>query len=288
VGGPDERARGGAVTTRHAGGNGQAPPERVAHVLGVCLLAALSGSVGSAARAQSADDRPTDTSRAAFDLDVTLERDSQAEDSEPARRDPELVDPDAKPAAISVQDVQRLLARYAAEPSALEVARAALRAAERDPERFASMTRRARWRGLVPSLALGVRRGQGLDLRTAVTEDEAVRFTSGDDLVLSASLRFELGRLLFAGEEVAISREARAARAARLELARQIIHWYFVRRRLLLERDLTGQSSLTREMRIAELEALLDDFTNGAFGRMIARRRTRWTTDASTPASERP
>lgn len=200
----------------------------------------------------------------------------------------EALDPEAKPASLSVEDVQHLLARYADEPSALEVARAALRSAARDPERFASMVRRARWRGVVPSLTLGARRGQGLDLRTEVTDDDAVRFTSGDDLVLSATLRFDLGRVLFAGEEVAIHREARAARAHQLELVKDVIHWYFVRRRLLLERDLTGMTSLARELRIAELEALLDDFTNGGFSRMIERQRSRWTTDANTPASKRP
>jgi hypothetical protein len=171
---------------------------------------------------------------------------------------------------LEPRDLAPFLARYASEPSALQLARTALQAAERDPDRFDSLLRRARLRGLIPDLALGVRRVQGVDLRSAIADDFGARFTTGDDLVLSATLRFELGRLLFAGEEVAIQREVRVARAARLELVRSVIHWYFVRRRLQLERDLLGHTSLTRELRIAELEALLDLFTDGAFGRMIA------------------
>jgi len=190
-------------------------------------------------------------------------------------------EPRGKLSNLDPETIRALLARYAAEPSALDIARAAMRAADREPDRFASMLDRARWRGLVPNLSLGARRGQGVDLRT-VTEDDGIRFTSGDDLVLSATLRFELGRLLFADEEVAITREARAARAARLEIVRSVIHWYYVRRRLQLERDALGHSSVTRELRILELEAMLDTFTNGHFGRMIGGRRTTWTTDEST------
>jgi hypothetical protein len=195
-------------------------------------------------------------------------------------------EPDSTRAALSALDpeeIERLLARYAKEPSALEVARAALKAVDSDPDRFASMLRRARWRGLVPSLALGARRGQGVDLRSTVTEDDSLRFTTGDDLVLSATLRFELGRLLFADEEVTIAREARAARATRLELIRDVIHWYYLRRRLQLERDALGHTSVTRELKIAEIEALLDTFTNGAFGSMIGRHRNTWTIEDSTP-----
>lgn len=253
------------------------------------LLVAASIGTGSAADAQSGDVRrgaSAATSEATQEL--TLEAHADVGGGKRSSAELETLDPEAKPSSLTLEDVQRLLARYADEPSALEVARVALRAAEREPDRFASMARRARWRGLVPSLTLGARRGQGLDLRTEVSDEDAVRFTSDDDLVLSATLRFDLGRVLFAGEEVAILREARAARASRLELVKDVIHWYFVRRRLLLERDLTGMTSLSREMRIAELEALLDDFTNGGFSRMIERPRARWTTDANTPASKRP
>jgi hypothetical protein len=206
-----------------------------------------------------------------------------------AHADPPAAD-SGEPAELEAQELRKLdperirelLARYDREPSASQVVQAALRAADSDPEHFASMLSRARWRGLLPSLAIGARRGQDVDQRVAVTDEDGTRFTSGDDLVLSATLRFELGRLLFADEEVAITREARAARNARLELARSVIHWYFVRRRLQLERDALGHSSITRELRIAEIEAVLDTFTNGAFGRMIARLRSAWTTDEST------
>jgi hypothetical protein len=239
---------------------------RAALIAACAVIAAISGSW----RVDRARADPTAASE---------ERDVQP--------DPALDDPPGSISQLSPEQIQRLLARYAAEPSALDVAKAALQSAERDPDRFASMLNRARWRGLVPSLALGARRGQGVDLRT-VTEDDGIRFTSGDDLVLSATLRFELGRLLFADEEVAITREARAAHAAKLELVRSVIHLYFVRRRLQLERDALGHSSVSRELRILEIEAMLDSFTNGHFRRMISERKAAWTTEENTRVFEPP
>lgn len=246
----------------------------------LCLLAALGGAVARAdppaADGGESVSIPRDEPRGSMDSAGELAELSIARERESTR---------AALSSLSPATIATLLERYAREPSAIAVARAAIRAAERDPDRFASMLRRARWRGLVPSVSLGARRGQGVDLRTAVTEADGVRFTSGDDLVLSATLRFELGRLLFADEEVTIAREARAARATRLELIRDVIHWYFLRRRLQLERDALGHTSVTRELKIAEIEALLDAFTNGIFGRMIGRQRKEWTIDESTPGS---
>jgi hypothetical protein len=182
---------------------------------------------------------------------------------------------EAPPPADSRPSLQALLARYEREPSVGDVVRAALASQKDDPEHLSSMARRARLRGLVPQVDLGARRGQGFDLRptTASADVEGVRLSTDDDLVLQASLRFELGRLMFADEEVSIAREDRSARSDRDAALRQIVELYFKRKRLLLERD-AGRNDIDHEVRIAEAEALLDAFTNGAFQRMMAARRT--------------
>ena len=77
-------------------------------------------------------------------------------------------------------------------------------------------------------------------------------------------------RLLFDRNEVAIAREERELRRARAELVRAVILLYFERRRLQLERDLGHAADLGREIRITELEALLNAFTDGAFHRMMS------------------
>jgi hypothetical protein len=172
---------------------------------------------------------------------------------------------------VSHEELDKLLARYAHEPSAVEVVAAALRAQRRDPRRYADMTSRARLRGLLPNLDVGVRRGQGVDLRSTTTDELGAHLTTADDLMLFATLRFELGRLLFAGEEVTIAREERFARHAQNEMVRQVVHLYFLRRRLFLERDLRGDTSLSRAVQIEEIEALLDVFTDGSWKRMMNR-----------------
>jgi hypothetical protein len=198
---------------------------------------------------------------------------------------------DARPALTA------LLERYAHEPSVGDVVKAAIGPERRHAEQLSSMSDRARLRGLVPSVELGARRGQGMDLRPAGTsaEVEGVRLSTDDDLVLEAALRFELGRLMFADEEVGIAREARAARGGRDERVRQVVELYFRRKRLLLERDLSERRDVNRDMdhevRIAEAEALLDAFTGGAFRRMMAaskHAKHTWTTDAPKPVTPSP
>jgi hypothetical protein len=212
----------------------------------------------------------------------------------PARERRDLEDseaadnPQQSDRALSHDELARMLARYAAEPSVAQVVAEALRAERRDPRRFAAMARRARLRGLIPNLDVGARRGQGLVLRSTTSDDAGILPTTDNDLMLFATLRFDLGRLLFAGEEVSIAREARFEAQARRELVRQVVHLYFLRRRLLLERDLRDSSDISHALRISEAEALLDSFTDGAFERMLRRARSSWKTGASTNASGRP
>jgi hypothetical protein len=174
------------------------------------------------------------------------------------------------------------LARYAREPSVERVVRAALRAAGRD--KTGALAARARSAGWVPRVGLRARRGQTVDLASSQTSDEeALRLSTDDDLTLEASLTFELDRVVWRSEEVALAREARAERQARSDRIREVIALYFERRRLQLERDLGAPRSVATAARVAEIEALLDVFTNGAFQRMMAR--ARWTTAASTSGS---
>jgi len=188
---------------------------------------------------------------------------------------------------LPAEALQALLARYAKEPSVTQLVAAAVRAQRHDPEHFSGMISRARLRGLLPHLDLGARRGQGIDLRWTPTEDLEAHRTTADDVTLFATLRFDLDRLIFAPEEVHVAREARFARHAQNELVRSVVHVYFLRKRLMLERDLLGSSSIAQQLRIEEAEAMLNDFTGGAFQRMLRHSSAAWKTGASTNASER-
>ena len=175
----------------------------------------------------------------------------------------------------SVARVRAVLARYRSEPTVTEVVRAARAAMAVSPT--ASMASRARAAGWIPTMGLSARRGVGVDLSSSGTAatDDSLRLSTDDDLSLTASLTFELDRLLFRHEEIGIVREARTERTARTEQIREVVRLYFLRRRMQLERDLGAGDPVAQALGIAEAEALLDAFTNGAFGRMlrISRRR---------------
>jgi hypothetical protein len=195
------------------------------------------------------------------------------------------VDAGGQSAVPNEAAVRAALARYAHEPRVDDLVRAADRALSGG--RAEEIAARARTAGWVPRVGLRARRGLGVDLASSQTEDEeALRLSTDDDLVLEASLTFELDRVVFRSEEVALSRERRAEEQVRAARLREVVALYFERRRLQLERDLGAPGSAARGMRIAEIETLLDIFTNGAFRRMM--RDTRWKTAARTSASRPP
>jgi hypothetical protein len=159
------------------------------------------------------------------------------------------------------------------EATAAEVVAAALRA-RLSEDRVEELSGWARASGLVPVLRVSGRRGQALDLSAwRTTDDGRTVLSTDDELALEASLTFDLDRLLFHPDEVAIAREQRAEDDRRMNVIRTVVQVFFERRRLMLERDLAGRRDLGTLVRIAELGALLDAFTGGAFNRMMARRR---------------
>lgn len=183
--------------------------------------------------------------------------------------------------AATAEEIATALQRYAHEPSVEQVVSAALRVTP--PERAEALASRARSAGWVPRVGLRARRGQAIDLSSADSAADALRLKSNDDLTLEANLFFELDRVVFRREEVALARQERAEHQDRGAIVHDVILLYFERRRLQLERDLSGEVTPAREIRIAEIEALLDAFTKGEFRRMIAI--NKWTTGASTPAT---
>lgn len=177
----------------------------------------------------------------------------------------------AQDGEITPARIRAALARYRHEPSVDAVVRAAMEAPQLDPDRAREAADRARLAGLLPQARADVRRGQVLDLGAAQSgSTDRTTWSTGDELAIAGSMTFHLDRLLFASEESSLMRERRHLEERRLEIVTQVVHLYFERRRLQLERDLGGRAEVAGEIRIAEAEALLDVFTNGAFSRMMA------------------
>ena len=94
--------------------------------------------------------------------------------------------------------------------------------------------------------------------------------SSGDELGLDASVLFRLDRVVFSPEEVALVRAEQGLERERSSVVEAVVHLYYERRRLQLERDVAGAWSVARAVRVAEIEALLDAFTGGVYRRMMA------------------
>lgn len=158
-------------------------------------------------------------------------------------------------------------------PSVRELVHMVLRAARHiDADRVQALVRRARLSGLLPTLRASSRRGLRQDLSSSSSSEvERLAAAVADDLSFEAALSFELSRLLFAPEEVRLLSVERWLAGDQRRLIEEAIRLYFQRRKLVLERERALAPDAELEIAIAELEALLDALTDGAFTKQLAR-----------------
>lgn len=158
-------------------------------------------------------------------------------------------------------------------PSAREVVRMAIRAARHtDPARVELLVRRARLAGLMPALKVGADRGLKQDLSSSSTsEAERLAAAVADDFSFEASLTFDLPRLVFAPEEVRLLSVQRWLAGDQRKLVEEVVRLYFKRRKLMEAVPSSGDEAAERALAIAEIEAVLDAITDGAYGRALAR-----------------
>ena len=185
-----------------------------------------------------------------------------------------LETPDPESDTPTAADIAVALQRYRHEPSLGDVVTAAIAHQRSNPDRVLALAARARTAGWMPSVKLSARRGQTIDLLAAqTTTTDRNSASTGDDLVLEAQLMFDLAKVVWSTSEMRVEREFRAERKAEQELVQSITKLYFERRRLQLTRDLGHAADVTDELRILEIEGLLDGFTGGTFSRSIRRTR---------------
>ncbi len=156
-----------------------------------------------------------------------------------------------------------------AEPGVADVVRMALDAAGGlAPERTLELARRARLTGLVPQLRVSVERGLKQNL-TSSTTSMVDKTALGDDFSLSAALTFELDKLMFASDEVRLLSVERWLAGDQRKLLNEVVKLYYQRRRLLRDRAATQAPDRELDDALAEVEALLDGVTGGAFTRAL-------------------
>src|SRR5262249_23140369 len=125
------------------------------------------------------------------------------------------------PPSFSADELREAEARYAREPKAEDVVRAALRAAPAPraaalahlARLAAALAVRARLEGWTPRLSLRARRGTTVDLSAPQSLDsDTLRVRSNDGLTLEAALSFELDRVVFRREEVSLLHQTQIER----------------------------------------------------------------------------
>jgi hypothetical protein len=160
-------------------------------------------------------------------------------------------------------------------PSVREVVRMALKAARHiDPARVEVLVRRARLAGLMPTLKLATDRGLKQDQSSSSSiEVERLATAIADDLSFEAAVSFDLSRLVFAPEEVRLLSVQRWLAGDQRKLTEEVVRLYFRRRKLVESAKEPEEDAEERLLAIAEIEALLDALTDGAYGRALSMKR---------------
>lgn len=180
------------------------------------------------------------------------------------------------------REVERVLEKFAHEPSVREVQKAAIEYYNVSPETISSLRTRTRTKALVPGLTVGVTnslagwtrqvddiifRGSG---EYAIIEDQEADF-----LGFSVGATWQLDRLVFNAEEL----DVMALIGIQDGIQREVTSLYYIRRRLqielLLNPPTTLQGRISGQLRLEELTGLLDAYTGGYFSKAAEKNRRR-------------
>lgn len=178
---------------------------------------------------------------------------------------------------VSNDVVKKVLMRFAGEPTVREVQNQVVEYVRVHPDVVDSWRTRARVRALAPRFSA---EGQGTndqDLRKVTNLDNAAaEIESSTDSVtgrLTLEARWDLDRLIFEPQEMAVSREAVRTANLRDRVLEETTRRYFERRRLQVDLELQPPTDLTdrvrKELRLQELTADLDAFTGGWFSEKL-------------------
>jgi hypothetical protein len=176
------------------------------------------------------------------------------------------------------QDVaERVLTKFAGEPSIREVQIAALDYARAHPEIVDSWRLRSRAAALLPRFRTRFDYHLDDDLRTRTNTEatEAVVITKDDDVSYRTQVQgdWDLDRLVFNPQELAVAREGVRLANLRDRVLDETTRRYYERRRLQVDLELSPPRDLAdrirKELRVQELTADLDSLTGGWFSKKL-------------------
>ncbi len=197
---------------------------------------------------------------------------------------PSLISANQAPAvrtqsAVDFQDIQGL---FEGEPSIGEVHHFAIEYAEVGPEKIAQWRRLAQKRAWLPDLDIGVDSASDWSRSSSiwgsytsggqhyVGPDDKAR---GGDFGWDVALSWDLSDIVYSSEQTTIDSRSKLMVELREDILDQVTRLYFERRRVQAELAAAAAiepwMKMDKELRVAELTALLDAFTGGRFSRGI-------------------
>jgi hypothetical protein len=182
-------------------------------------------------------------------------------------------------AAINFSDIYQ---RFEHEPSIQEVQRFAIHYAEVHPDKIKQWRTGAKYRAFLPTLSAGVDRDatERFHWDTGGNPDKLLE---GRDFVdWDFSVSWDLADLIWNPDQTSIDSRSKLMVELREDIMDQITRLYFERRRVQVETVAAEASDLPvdpqlqfdRQMRVAELTALIDALTDGEFSEKIEKAST--------------
>lgn len=178
---------------------------------------------------------------------------------------------------VSSNVVKKVLSKFAGEPTIREVQKATLDYVQAHPDVIDSWRWRSRTAALLPEFRTRFDYEVDDDKRTRTNNEatEAIIVTEDDDVGYELQLQgtWDLDRLLFDPQELAVAREGVRIANLRDRVLDEATRRYYERRRLQVDLELSPPRDLgdrvRKELRVQELTADLDSLTGGWFSKKL-------------------
>ena len=176
---------------------------------------------------------------------------------------------------VSGDIVKKVLQRFNSEPTVREVQQQAIAYMRVHPQEVDSWRLRARTNALAPRLTTQVQGDLNDDRRTVEQPGDPTIVSQTNDqsgrLVIGAA--WDLDRLVFEPQEMAVARESVRIANLRDRVLDEVTRRYFERRRLQIDLELSPPKDLAdrvkKELRLQELTADMDAVTGGWFSQKL-------------------
>lgn len=178
---------------------------------------------------------------------------------------------------VSSNVVQKVLSKFAAEPTIREVQKATLDYTSAHPEVVDSWRWRSRTAALLPVFRtrFDYEVDDDVRVRTNTEATEAIVETRDNDVGYELQVQgtWGLDRLVFDSQELAVAREGVRLANLRDRVLDEATRRYYERRRLQVDLELSPPRDLAdrirKELRVQELTADLDSITGGWFSKKL-------------------